>query len=226
MKSISFTFWYAFLILGFIVVLAFEVNFFINRGASVNEDAQKVTQNISVLKQRLDSLKSVQPTISADVEKVTKVLPTENSSLLVTAALRSVAKGNTVELKNLRLTVLPNEDVQNDISKVQLSFSANGTTQAITSFIDSLMNSNPFVGFESLRYVASNDLGLGQISISSYWSPLPTKLPSLEEPLLSLTQEETQMLSKIETLKVNPVQNAEVPVATTSGVVKEDPFSL
>ena len=63
------------------------------------------------------------------------------------------------------------------------------------------------------------------ISLNSFWSPLPTKLPPLSEPLVTLNEEEQTLLGNLENntppvFTENPLEN----VSSSSGVVRTDPF--
>jgi Tfp pilus assembly protein PilO len=224
MKTISVTFWYAILSLGFIIVLVFELSFFTNRVQSNQTNTTSLKNEISILQSRLAALQSARPKVTDAISKTTDALPSDNSALLVTSQIRHLALDSQMEIKNINLSAVQKPDAQG-IGSMQVSFTVTGQIKDMLTFFDNIVNSAPLLSFDSISLLSSETQSICQVSINSFWSPLPTELPSITDPLVSLSGEEETLLEKVKSLKAPVFVTGEQQVSSTSGQIKADPFS-
>ncbi|GEM_PF-1670794 len=192
--------WYGLIFVGLIGGILFEAQYFLGRVTTLTAEEAALTEKVTILRNRKNALSALEPEVLAQSNKVTEVLPTQNSSLIVSSQVRSAASENNVTLRNYSSGVFT-DPTNPDLGSLQVGMVAEGESASILKFLETLTGVSPYIAIETINMSQSSLTTIAQLSLRSFWSPLPTQLPALTEPLQELSQEERQLLQSLEIYK-------------------------
>lgn len=108
------------------------------------------------------------------------------------------------------------------LSVINISFKLTGPRAQIATFVSDIASIAPITVVNKIKISESSPgLSFATISVKSFWSPFPTKIPAVDKAVSDLTPAEQQTLQDLGSL-VQPIFN-QVPVGAGG---KSDPFSL
>lgn len=168
----------------------------------LKEELAEAAKDENVLKSKLDVISLNQANALKDVNYASSFFPGENPALLVLYQLRSSAAGYALLFSNLKV----NAEVKDPIGFLRTSvlFDIEGPLDLILSFVNSTKKMAPNIWVEKAELNFSDEVVQATISTQSYWSPFPTKIPALTEPIIALDALEKEILSKISGFSLPP----------------------
>lgn len=216
--------WYGLIFIGLVVVVIIEVQFVLSRSGTLSQQETDLNAQISTLTSRNLALSSLSPEVINASKQIAQILPPENSVLLVTSQIRAAAVLNKINLKNL--TTSASEDITDPQSGIiNLTVLADGQAVDILSFLSSITKLAPLIQLDSVNLATSPTSTVAQISLFSYWSPFPTQLPAITEPISALSTEETTLLEELAKYST-PVVVQDFESSNSAIVVNTAPFSV
>lgn len=196
-------------------VLAVKIGF--SRIGAQREELSAARKNESILSQKESVLSSVQGTIPTYVKTVAASLPEKNPALSMTSQLRSLALTNQLILENIKVG---SSVTTGELSAVDISFSLEGAVPQVVSYLNSIKDMAPVSTVEKAKINQSSLGTRADVTVKVYFSPFPTKLPSLTEPVKELSQEEKGTLLKLSALSL-PIFTE---LQAQPGTLRENPF--
>ncbi len=189
-------------------------------------------KNENTLQTKFNSLQSqsANASISRESQAVVAALPDTSALLPAITQVQNESLSYGLALSNVRSSDITAAS-GSSVFLVQMEFNADGNYTSISSFIEKMKNSTPINRFDSIKIVNQNAVNnvLYRLSATllSYWAPLPTKLPNIEEPLKDLTPDEQKIVSQVSSLQQPVFIQISTSSATPIGPTgRADPFSL
>lgn len=179
-------------------------------------DSARVDQN--VLTQKLSTLQALSGTISNYTSAASTALPDANTSLAVTSQLKNLAIANTLLITNLKSGGEAKDTT--GLSRVDITFDADGGKAQIISFLKSIAGIAPITTVDKIQINESGGMAKANVTVKSYWAALPATLPTTTQALNSLTPDEQAVLTQVSTLS----QPTFVNITPTSGG-RSNPFA-
>lgn len=189
----------------------------------IKEIKQQINTNkktISVLSGKLKILQSVSAAYSSGSDASLTALPDKNPTLSVISQLKLLASSSSVMISDVKSS-LPGELA--DLSYVATSFIAAGTKDSIISFTRAINTIAPISIIEKIDMSTNAGYSEANISIKTYFAPLPKTIPTVTQAVTDLTASEKSLLSEISIL--TPPVFGEV-VQTEGGSINQNPFGL
>lgn len=217
-------FWYGLLFLGLVVVILIEGQFFFGKSNSLSSTASELSTRIELLQSRNAALSSISPEVIAASKQIATVLPAENSVLLISSQLRNTAILNKVTLKNLSTNSIP--DLNDPLAgSTQVGVIVEGDTPSVLQFLANLTTLAPLVEINTVNFITNPTTTIAQLSLASFWSPFPSQLPSITEPVVALTPEETELMQRVSAFTTPIVSDTFEDSTTSALTVNSAPFA-
>lgn len=215
------------MLLGVILLGGILTKILVDNVNGLNQDISQGSSAENVLQAKLNSLEGTDPNLSSQESILSlNALPTSSSVLVAFSQIKKLTLTNGLSINNLRSsgdTLNPAKT----IGSTQIDFEVDGTYPSLASFITQLASSAPVLRFDTIKITSQNS-GEAKVyrlaaSLFSYWAPLPTKLPAIDEPITKLTDDEQKILNRISVL-TQPIFSVggTAVEATSSG--RPDPF--
>ena len=186
------------------------------------EEYKSVKMEETHLKEKLASIKAIKSDILDQADFTVVALPQKNPATFLISQLKLYAEENSITIKEISLSGSQQNDVLN--SMILTADIEGSDIISQLSFMESILKFAPIsliVGSQST--LSQNEANYKQeLEISFYWSPLPTTLPSISEPIKGLTGEQNEVLRQISLLKQPSLVNLNPQVQTTE---RETPFN-
>jgi hypothetical protein len=212
------------LFFGFIMILlVFSVSLVYSNTQRLFTKIEAAKADRFLLEERLAVLRDTEPDLGTNIaQTAVGVLPSENPSLLVISQIRKLATENSVTLDNVTLNARQIEG--EEYPSVEINFKAKGAYSGVSKLIESLANYAPLMNLSQLKMSGIQNEIEAQVSVQSFWTPFPTKLPALSEQITGLSNEERSLMDKLTNFKKADVFEVSSlkPQETEE---REDPFS-
>jgi hypothetical protein len=187
----------------------------------ISETRQKITDVQSeqlALIQKLEMLRTVTAGGMADANFVISALPDSNPSLLVISQLRSLADKDGVSLKSIKSINTGGEGTE--YNSVQINFLVLGNKESISLFLNDIKSIAPICTLASARMTELDSNFVSNVTVKTFWAPLPTRLPASIFEYEDLSADEKQILSNISAL--SQPKFVSLPPASAGG--RNNPF--
>ena len=203
-----------------IVLILFVLvgNFGISNIKQVNTEINSAKRDNNVLSQKASLLSSISNTLGNSPNVATTAIPVNNSSLMALSQVRNLASQNQLSVTNIKSG--PSAGA-GGISKIVITFEADGTIDQIGSFLQSLSTIAPITSLDGVKIAQGSRGVTANISISTFWAPAPTSLPAVSQSVNDLTSDEKTVLARVATL-TQPIFSEVTPVVSTG---RSDPFT-
>lgn len=192
-----------------------------NNVLSKNQETEKM------LKTKLSLLQTVGSQVTVDSQAVVAALPATSPVLYVMHNVRSIAQVYGLKLNNFTSGEVSNP-TKSTLLSGEIIFEVEGEYSNLVFFMTKIKASAPLVRFDGIKVLNQNSQGPGDYKLSgdmfTYWSALPTTIPSVNQPSNGLTSDEQELLAKMAAL-APPTLASGSSVTTTAGG-RSDPFSL
>lgn len=204
------------IIILFVLVGKFGLDQINNIRNQIN-DAKK---NQSVLSEKVNILKNISSVSVEAPADALVALPKTNPSLLVMAQINNLIANQPLLLANLGSS--PPSESTGGMSSVLTSFSLSGTKDAIISFVENIDKIAPMSFVQKVDMNGSGNELTADISIKTYFAPLPKTIPTVTQAVTDLTATEKSLLTEISEL----TEVSLFDVATASGGINPNPFGI
>lgn len=203
-----------------VIILSFiAVPFGISKVTDLQGQINTLQNNKNILSQKLSLLQSISATVSQDSESALSAVPNTNTTLVAISQVKNISSQNGVSVSNIKA----GSEVVDSIgtSHVAVSFRVAGSRSQILAFLKDVSNMAPIALVNIVKISGNNDSEAADITIESYWAPLPKTLPTLTSPINDLTANEKSVLTSVTSL----IQPTFSIVPPTDGAGKTDPFT-
>jgi Tfp pilus assembly protein PilO len=182
------------LILG--VAILSIIIFSFNKVNSLRSQINIEKEQVTTLSNRLEDLKKSQEYLNSDnVSLVSNLLPPKNSTLLVSSQIRNLAEENGITFENYNLSIIPS--TEDTLPEVNININANGNYDKMINFVDGLRMQAPMLILETAEIDTRENQTTANLTLGSYWSEFPLTLPSINQPISTLDDQELQLMAKI-----------------------------
>lgn len=204
-----------------ILLFVFAGKFAFSQIQKINSQIKETKKTQSVLSQKLSTLRSVsQLTVSGTNAAIT-ALPKSNPSLQVVSQIRNLASSNLLLIQDVRSSASDKSSSQ--IPHVTTSFNLVGSKEAISAFIKGIDSIAPISFVDKVSLTQDGGAFAANISIKTYYAPLPSTIPTITQPVTDLTASEKELLNQISGL-TQPTLN--LPVTATVSGSNPNPFGI
>lgn len=186
------------LVLVLIVLAVVIFNVGIAKISSQNAQVSAAHKSENVLSQRISVLEQVSGTVTSQAKAADAAVPNMNSGLLALSQLKELAVKVGVTIADFKIGA--EQQGTAGLSQVNLAISIEGPFSSIINFVNQLNSIAPIVVPGKIQITTSGGLSRGEITVSSYFGLLPTKLPALTEAVTQLTSGEMDVVTKISSL--------------------------
>lgn len=175
---------------------------------------------------KLEELKKLDSTLLSKSDTVVIALPQSNDSSVALSNVRNVFSDSEIIVSKINLN--SNEAEEKESAKEKLSYSIIDLELSLTDFedllisLDRIYSSLPLIIVNSAELTKSNIDIKGKISLSNYWSQIPTVIPDIKEPIVKLSESEIKFLNEISTFET--FQSSEFETTRDDGRV--NPFQI
>ena len=184
-----------------------------------NINSQKGVEN--TLKQKEELLKSVEESVSDQTAAVNSALPGKNPVLLTMYQVRSLGLDGLVRLSGSKVGTTGTKE--SSLDAIGMTFNIQGQIEDVLKSINKLKLITPLTVIDKVEFQIDGYNASADVSISSYWSPLPEKIPSLTQPVSDITQEEKDILSSLLSLTQPPFGSVLLPQEPAE---RDNPFGF
>lgn len=172
-----------------------------------------------ILAEKFNLLQTVSVTGIQDANTVTNALPDSNPALVTMTQIKNLAASRNLVVRSLRSGVV--NESQGDIANITLNFKLIGT---ISDLYGLMVEINSFAPITILDFVKISQTGgsiLAEVRVKTFWSALPTQLPTSIEEFKELTLEEREVLNNLGNL----TQPQYISLPPPNDDTKPDPFA-
>lgn len=188
--------------------------------SKIIEQQGQLKQELSTEKLLIDKesrLQEIKAVVVGNSDTALLALPTQNSVLSVINQVKALSNQYSGELSGFKTISQGNSDTVNSLS---LSFNVKTTPDNLFLFLNSLSTVAPITKFNKVDVKFGTSEANANITLSTFWSEFPTKLPALDQPLQSLTNEDQETLNMVNNLK--PAETVKIEPNVPGG--RGDPF--
>lgn len=198
-------------------------NFLWGRLSTVRQELQAEKKRNAALSAKLDILEGLnQGQLESLLSSATAAIPSSDSTLFALSSIRQKAQDRAVSLANLRVIVREETSKKREAKSVEMRFDIQGGLVPTITFLNDLRNTAPLTKVSKIRLSVSGGSVLANVSLLSFWGPLPEKLGKVEDPIETLTGAEEELLTRLSELEL-PAGRQIVP-APPQG--RENPFAF
>lgn len=204
----------AMIFLGMIIV---KVGF--GRIKSQRTEMQKAEKNETILSQKQQVLQSLQNNILSYADISLNAIPESNPSLTALSQLKSVAEENGLFLNNIEIGNEVKD--KSNTYRAGIAFEVEGSISQILPFLISLKELVPLLVIDRVEIQQTAGVSRASVELAVFWASLPTKLPSISEPVLELSASETNLLNNLSSFR-QPIFTQALEAIPTD---RENPFT-
>jgi hypothetical protein len=203
-----------------VVVILFLVvgNFGISKVTDLRAQITEATSQKATLTQKLSILQSLSLVAAQSGNLATSALPDSNPSLLVSSQLKLLAGNAGMVISSIKSGAAGVD--ASGLSRVDISFTVTGARVQIISFLKNIGNIAPVTLIDKISLAETGGVTKADVSVKSFWAPLPKTIPSVDQAITDLTADEKKLLTQIGEL----TQPTFIQVASSSGNVNPNPF--
>lgn len=191
----------------------FVGRFAIGKILEVRDNIVTSQRNQAVLKQKLDVLTIVSSSIGSSPNIVVGALPDKNPSLMTLSQLKLLSSQNSILVSDLKTSAATKD--ASGLSRVDITFDLQGSRPQIFSFVKSIGKIAPITHLAKFRLSESEGVAQANIVVSSYFAPLPTKLPAVNSQIQDLTTSDKTLITQVSQL--TQPQFVEIPATGATG---------
>lgn len=208
------------ILLGFITLFALVAKFSLKQITDLRGKVTIAQKDQKILAEKLSALDKFENEYSQSSQPISLVLPSKNPSMLALSQIKRLAVDNGLLLSNTQSS----SDLKdkNQIRSIRIGFELEGERLAVLNFIKEIENMAPISSVEEVKLNEIASTAKAKVSLITFFSPLPEKIPALTEPVNDLTPEETEILNQVLNLRQPPFSEA-MPSETQ---VRGDPFQF
>lgn len=147
-----------------------------------------------VLLEKQSILSEIQGNILAQADLSLQVLPDQNPALAIISQVKTLAFERGLILTKINAGAETEEE--NGFSKVDVTVEMQGTPSLVMDYILVLKQIAPLVNIGKVNITGAAGSTQATLTITGYWSALPSEIASVSSPINDLTQEEVDLLEE------------------------------
>lgn len=188
-----------------IIVIIFSFTFKIIFGmiTTTNKNISDLKKTESILSDKILSIKEVSVNTASYSDLVLNALPGSSPSFLVYAQIKSLAVSNQLAISNLK-SFLGDVDSK-DISSLVTTFELTGSKNQIIYFLQQIGSIAPLTYIEKFDLSGEVGVATSNITLKTYFAPLPTTIPAVTQPVTDLNSTEKEIMKELTTLIIPQV---------------------
>ena len=180
------------------LIILFTISYFvIKTGYSKIKSQRALIANAkkmeAVLLEKESSLKAISSEISQYVSPVSIALPDKNPALFLISQIKGLSDQSSTSMTDFKI----GGGSAGTEPKIRLSYKLTGPYSNIISFFKASETIAPIVSLQKLEMSILNDIANVDVSMDSYWSEYPEKIPSLTDPISKLSSSNYEALDKV-----------------------------
>lgn len=183
----------------------------------VNLSTARKNEEILTEKLRILSDLSVLST-DENITALNAALPNTNSALMMLSQIKNIVSTYGISLSSLNISQ-PVEE-KTGTSRIEMNFDIEGGQDQIFSFINSLYLASPVKKLRKFELISVGGVVRGEITMSVFYAPFPTKIPPVSEPVKDFTLAELETLTLVSSFS----QPDFVELEPQLGIGRPDPF--
>lgn len=189
---------------------------------AISTQVKDAKKSQTVLTTKLNTLKSTASITESGSEVALTALPKSNPAIMIMSQLKNISSQYPVVISNIRSTFADNNS--SNLMFVSTAFDLSGKPEDIMSFIKAIDNIAPITVIQKISITSNVDFYTANIVAQTYYTPLPSTIPSITQPVNDLTAAEKDLLNKLSALS----QPMVIPQANTSGdtSINPNPFGI
>lgn len=191
-------------ILIFVVVLALSATIgrlLVGRVLETRQELDQARKTNASLTSKLENLQNLsRGELESQLGDAINAIPPSEPTLFALARLRDLAGDLGINISNFRVSAVGGTRGEN-FKSVEIRLDLQGNISSMFTLLDRIRNSAPLMRVSEVKIFASANTTVANISISSAWSPLPTRLGKIEDPVQTLTVREEEVLVELRALE-------------------------
>jgi Tfp pilus assembly protein PilO len=160
----------------------------------VNQQVADEEKNRDVFTKKVQVLTKVSQLIPQESRFINFALPHQNSVIYALSQIRLAGVKNSVIATNIRTG---GSFESKGLSKINVSFDVDGDQNAIYAFLDTLSTSLPVITIDKVKMSTEGGATHATVTINTYASELPKKIPSLTSAVTDFTADEITLLNNL-----------------------------
>lgn len=163
-------------------------------------------------------LSQVQGEVSVYAETVALAVPSQNPAIAMISQLKNLALNKSVTLSSIKGGSESN--TPGSLLSSDITLAIEGPGSVIIDYLKAVSTLAPLSTLDRVKINQSTGSARSEALVRTYFSPFPTKLPALTEPIKELTAEEKELLTKLSQL----IAPSFINLTPQTPVVRESPF--
>ncbi|MDP3994291.1 MAG: hypothetical protein Q8P91_00480 [bacterium] len=231
MKKISMPFgnfqiiYFPALLLAVLLILsAFSFKIGISKIVKLQDSVNSQKNTELVLQQKEELLRSAEGNLPDQANIASIALPEKNPILFSMYHIKNLGMDGLVVLSDIKVGSVGTGD--SGINKISISFDIKGQMTDVINSINKLKNVAPLIILDAADFRIVSAMPIegtsadANVSVSSFWSPFPDKIPSLTQPLSDITSGEKDILKSLLSLTRSSFDQ----LLPQGAVERENPF--
>lgn len=147
-----------------------------------------------VLSEKQSILSEIQGNILVQADMALQVLPDQNPSLAIISQVKTLAFERGLILTKINAGAETQEE--NGFSKVDVTVEMQGTPSLVMDYVLVLKRIAPLVNIGKVNITGAAGSTQAIVTITGYWSELPSKIASVSTPINDLAADELDLLNE------------------------------
>ena len=198
-------------------LLVFSVNMGYKQITGQLGQLNEIEEREIKLATKLEILREVQAGLLEYSNASLIAVPDKNPVAWTSSLLKKSIYQNNLTLKKVKGNARLNDGALYDVI---LGLELGGELKDLMSFAGSTMEMAPIIKIKSMDISKEKDSYVAKVESVTHWADLPKKLPALDEPITTLSENELRVLADLKTL-LRPEFNVLEPQTESS---RQSPF--
>lgn len=202
-----------------IMLMYFVGDFGFSKISDIRRSIAKSQRDQTVLNQKLGLIRTVTGTVEDSANAAVQALPDSNPSITAFAQIKELAGRSNVLVTDIKSGAEVADS--SGLSRVDISFTLTGGRGDVILTIVKIPQLAPILLLDKVKLSEAGGQAQAGVTVKAFWSPFPTQLPALTDPISALTEAENKTLTDVQGL----IPPAFASVSPQEGAGKDDPFT-
>lgn len=205
-----------------LVLVFLAISFLYTQITKIRGQISELNTTKEALQKKYDTLSSVETIVPVGMDIMEMILPPRTPVIYALNQIKNIALERQVTISDIKAgTTVQDSD---GISKNSLSFSVEGGTQEIFSFLKIIERSLPLMKINNIDVISSNtSFSRMDVSLFTYSAKMPERIPALTAPISGLDQKDIEILTSLLQYRAPTIIQSEIDEFGSYGRV--DPFN-
>jgi Tfp pilus assembly protein PilO len=187
-------------LVGIFILTLVSLKIVFDRVGGLRNEISESEKTQKSLQEKISSLEQIGTNADEEAQTLLAALPSTDSALNAVGQIQLQSFQLGVVIENLHSQASATSP-GSGVNATQIDFDASGSYEAMLNLIKNLNSSLPITRFESIL-LKNDSPGTNSsyhltTTLYSYWSPLPSTIPAIDQPVVNLTDEEMSVLTDI-----------------------------